>query len=48
VRALIAESNRLYERIGRLDSDLFRLRGSGDIPGDAAAQQAALSKAFGG
>ncbi len=46
--ALIDGAGQLYDRILRLDGDLFRAK-TGEAPGrDAAAQQRALLDAFGG
>ncbi len=45
---LIEGSSQLYDRITRLDHDLFRAAPSGAVPRDAAAQQRALLDAFGG
>ena len=44
---LIAASNRLYERIGRLDEDLFADGRTFARREDAAAQQEALTRVFG-
>lgn len=45
---LIDESSQLYERISRLDRDLFTEEKSETTVRDAAAQQRALMEAFGG
>lgn len=46
--ALIDGAGQLYDRILRLDTDLFRNGGNLDASQDAAAQQRALLDAFGG
>ncbi len=43
---LIDEANQLYDRIGRLDGELFGDVSSDEPVGDAAAQQRALASAF--
>ncbi len=45
---LIDDAGQLYDRIYRLDSDLFRDIGARPVTQDAAAQQRALLDAFGG
>lgn len=44
---LIAETDTLYSRIKRLDTDLFRSAETPDLEGDAKGRIAALERAFG-
>jgi len=46
--ALIEGASQLYDRISRLDRDLFTMGGGESAANDAAAQQRALLDAFGG
>jgi len=45
---LIEESDQLFNRISRIDADLFTQRAGVGHEADAAGQQRALAKAFGG
>ena len=44
---LIGETDTLYSRIQRLDTDLFCAEDAPEIEGDAKGRQAALARAFG-